>query len=173
MVLLAYFVLNWNYTLHKVYYRGRTSLFPSLSHNMSFQGTWLCISLTCLVINVFKLNHNWMAIVGDVERCTGFIGDNKRHQLRVIDCFCRNYINGWLTVPLGNGIRLVPLRRSFKTKEKKEPLFSSYYTYTHTIISGFHEAWSKACWAGVTWKFGIWQAHLNSKLCVFISTVCN
>lgn len=170
MVLFAYFVLKWNYKLYKVYYRGCASSF--LNHNMSFQGSWLCISLTCLVINIFKLNHNWMAIVGDVERCAGLVGDNKWHQLRVIDCFCRDYINGWLTVPSGNRIRLVPLCRSFKTKEKRAHYFLPT-THTHTIISGFHEAWSKACWAGVTWKFGIWQAHLNSEFCVFISTVCN
>lgn len=102
--------------------------FPSLSHKMVFHISWLCVSLTCLVISIFKLNHNWMAIVGDVERCTWFIGDNKWLQIRVINCSCRNYINRWLAVPLGNRVRFVPLWRSFKRKERKAPLFCSYYT---------------------------------------------
>lgn len=95
---------------------------------MVFWVSWLCVSLTCLVISIFKLNHNWMAIVGDVERCTWFIGDNKRLQVRVINCSCRNYINRWLAVPLGYRKGFVPLRRSFKREERKAPLFSSYYT---------------------------------------------
>lgn len=122
------YVLFWTEIIHHTTYTIQDVLncFPSLSHKIVFHISWLCVSLTCLVISIFKLNHNWMAIVGDVERCTWFIGDNKWLQIRVINCSCRNYINRWLAVPLGNRIRFVPLWRSFKRKERKAPLFCSY-----------------------------------------------
>lgn len=69
-----------------------------------------------------------MASVGDAERGTGLIGDDKGLQAGVIDCSCRDDVNGGLAVPLGNGVSFVPLGRSFKSKQRKVSLLPSYHT---------------------------------------------